>query len=232
MNRNHRCLNSAMLGMLLVFALPLLGGCGASYVRGDEVAGFDDLAMSAGLDKRDLEKLFDENMQSLMESAVASRWKNQSEPPVLSIFPIANETSEHIRESLDALSAKMETHMINQGIATVVDHAQQSRLIAEVERQQGAAFSEAHSADVGRQLGAAYFLTGRIYTSSEQVKGEKRVQYFLFMKVVEIETAIIRWQNEAILTKGLFRLVSRCCRAAAAWDCLGISACCSWGSGR
>jgi uncharacterized protein (TIGR02722 family) len=205
MKRNHLSSVSTFLSACAVLLSVVAAGCGGNYVRGDEVAGLDDYAMSTGLDKRDLEKLFDENMKSLMESAMVSRWKNQSEPPVVSIFPIANETSEHIREPLDALAAKLETQLINGGIATVVDHAQQERLIAEVQRQQGAAFSEADSAEVGRQLGAAYFLTGKIYTSSEKVDDEKRVQYFLFMKIVEIETAVIRWQNEANLTKGLIK---------------------------
>jgi hypothetical protein len=31
------------------------------------------------------------------------------------------------------------------------------------------------------------------------------VQYMMFMKVVEIETGAIRWQNEANLTKALLK---------------------------
>jgi uncharacterized protein (TIGR02722 family) len=180
-------------------------GCGANYVRGDEVEGLDDYAMSTGLDKRDLEKLYDENMKSLMNSAIVAKWKAMPEPPVVSIFPIANETSEHIREPLDALSSKLETTMINSGIATMIDHAQQDRLIAEIQKQQGGDFNEAKSAQVGRQLGAKYFITGKVHDSSEKADDERRVQYFLFMKVVEIETGIIKWQNEANLTKGLVK---------------------------
>ena len=56
---------------------------------------------------------------------------------------------------------------------------------------------------MGKRLGAKYFLTGKVYDSAERVEDERRVQYFLFMKVVEIENGVIRWQNEANLTKGL-----------------------------
>ena len=182
-----------------------LAACGPTYVRGSEVEGLDDYAMSTGLDKRDLEKLFDENVASLMESAVGAKWKAEAEaePPVISLFPVANETSEHIRDQLDTLLSKMETKLINSGTATVVDHARQAELIEEVRRQQGGAFDEAKSAEVGRQLGAKYFLTGKIYDTAERADDERRVQYFLFMKVVEVETAVVRWQNEANLTKGL-----------------------------
>lgn len=180
-------------------------GCGANYVRGDEVEGLDNVAMSTGLDKVDLEKLFDKNIDSLMTSAVVTKWKEADTPPVISVFPIANETSEHIRDSLDALLSKMETKMVNSGVATMIDHAQQDALIAEIKKQQGGDFDQSKSAEVGRQLGASFFITGKIHSAQEKVDGEKRVQYFLFMKVVDIETGAIRWQNEADLTKGYIK---------------------------
>jgi len=194
----------ALTSLTIAVGLAALAlGCGPTYVRGSEVEGLDDYAMSTGLDKRDLEQLFDENWKSLGESAVAEKWKAEPEPPVVSLFPVSNETSEHIRDQLDALLSKMETKLINGGLATVVDHAKQDALIEEVKKQQGGAFDESKSAEVGRQLGAKYFLTGKIYDSAEKVEDERRVQYFLFMKVVEVETGVVRWQNEANLTKGL-----------------------------
>jgi uncharacterized protein (TIGR02722 family) len=179
--------------------------CGPTYVRGSESPELDEYAMSTGLDKKDLEKLFDENIKSLMASAVVAKWKERPEPPIVAIFPIANETSEHVRDQLDALLSKMETTLINSGVVTVVDHAMQDKLIEEVKRQQGGAFDEAHSREVGKQLGAEFFVTGKVYDSAERTGGERRVQYFLFMDVVQIETGVKRWQNEANLTKGLVK---------------------------
>lgn len=179
--------------------------CGANYVRGEDVEGLDDLAMSTGLDKKDLEKLFDTNIESLMSSAAVAKWKEGEEPPLVSVFPIANETSEHIRDSLDTLLSKFESKLVNSGVALMIDHARQDALVAEIRKQQGGDFDQSKSAEVGRQLGAAYFVTGRVHSTSEKVDGEKRVQYFLFMQVVEIETGVIRWSNEANLTKGLVK---------------------------
>lgn len=192
-----------IIASTLVFVLSCGGG--PSYVRGSDDPELDNYAMSTGLDKKDLENLFDQNLDSLMTSAVVSRWKVEPEPPVVSLFPIVNETSEHIRDQLNALASKMETKLINGGFVTMVDHARQNELIAEVQRQQGGAFDEAMSAQVGRQLGAKYFLTGKVYDSAEKTGQERRVQYFLFMKIVEVETGVIRWQNEADLTKGLVK---------------------------
>ena len=54
-------------------------GCGGPKpVRGEDVAGFDDEAMSTGLDKRDLQKLLHENMQALQGSALLKRWESEN----------------------------------------------------------------------------------------------------------------------------------------------------------
>jgi len=198
MNRSTPC-------MIIVMVALVLSACGPKYVRGSEMKQLDEYAMSTGLDKRDLEQLFDENIKALMESPLAKKWKEASEPPVVSIFPVVNDTSEHIRDQLDALLSKVETKIINSQIAVVVDRARQDELIAEVRRQQGGDFDEAQAAQVGRQLGAKFFLTGKIYDSAERTGGERRVQYFLFMKVVELQTSVVKWQNEANLTKGLVK---------------------------
>lgn len=191
--------------LIVVFVAALQLSCGPSYVRGSDNPELDEYAMSTGLDKKDLEQLFNENMAAFKTSAIAAEWKTSGTPPQVSVFPIANETSEHVRDQLDTLLAKMETQLINEGYVTVVDHALQDQLIEEIKKQQGGAFDETQSVQVGKQLGAKYFVTGKVYDSAERTGGERRVQYFLFMKVVDIETAAVRWQNEANLTKGLVK---------------------------
>lgn len=189
---------------LPLFALVLLA-CGGdpAFVRGDEHPELDEYAMSTGLDKRDLEKLFKANSKSLLESGVVKRWAKAEKPPTLAIFPVTNETSEHIDSQLQALLSKFETDLINSGNATVISYERQRGLVEELKKQQSAAFNPAEAAKLGRQLGAKFFVTGKVYDSAEKSGDERRVQYFLFMQVVEIETGVIRWQNEANLTKGL-----------------------------
>ncbi|MBU0550505.1 penicillin-binding protein activator LpoB [Myxococcota bacterium] len=190
-------------------ALPLLAlillACGGdpAFVRGDENPELDEYAMSTGLDKRDLEKLFKENVNSLLSSGVVKRWADTSKPPAVAIFPVTNETSEHIDSQLQALLSKFETDLVNSGHVTVISYERQRGLVEELRKQQSAAFNPADAAKLGRQLGAQYFVTGKVYDAAEKSGEERRVQYFLFMQVVEIETGAIRWQNEANLTKGL-----------------------------
>jgi hypothetical protein len=39
----------------------------------------------------------------------------------------------------------------------------------------------------------------------EQVKKEKRQQYFMFVQVINVETGAVKFQNEAEVTKGFVR---------------------------
>ena len=50
--------------VLVVWSL----GCGPSYVRDTDVEGLDEDAMSTGLDRSDLDRLFGENLESLFGS--------------------------------------------------------------------------------------------------------------------------------------------------------------------
>jgi hypothetical protein len=185
----------------------LLAGCGGgpTYVRGSQVEGLDDQAMSTGIDKRDIEQLLHENLKSLMASPLANGWARAGDKPTLAIFPMINETSHHIDSQLQALLSDEETFMVNSNLVTVVSRERQDQMIAEVERQQSPAFNPAHAAEYGRQLGAKYYITGKVYTSDERAYGEHRVQYFMFMQVIETETSAVRWQNKATFTKALIQ---------------------------
>lgn len=192
--------------LALLVSTALLPACGPSYVRGSEMPELDEYAMSTGFDKRDLETLFNKNQKSLMASGAMRRWKDAARSGKelqVAIFPVKNETSEHIDSELAALLSKFETTLVNSGEVTVISRERQRDLIEELRLQQGAAFDPDKAAQLGRQLGAHYFITGKIYSASEKSGDERRVQYFLFMQAIEVETGAVRWQNEANLTKGL-----------------------------
>lgn len=195
---------SAITVLLAGFLLSACGG--PAYVRGSENPELDEYAMSTGLDKRDLERLFDENVKSLLASGAMRRWKDaaaEGKEATVAIFPVKNETSEHVDSQLQALLSKFETKLVNSGYVTVISRERQEQLIRELKLQQGAAFDPDQAAQLGKQLGAQYYVTGKVYDSAEKSGSERRVQYFLFMQAIDVETGAIRWQNEANLTKGL-----------------------------
>jgi len=191
-----------LLFFLSAFAVIVVGCSAPRAVRGDEVEGLDDQAMGTGLDRRDLQKLLSENMQALQTSAVVERWEGEDMPRV-SVLPFRNETSEHIDSALDALISDVETTLINAGHVTVISLENQASLMAEIKRQQGEGFDQGKAAAYGRQLGVQYIITGKVFTTDEKFNDERRVQYYLFMQVLEVETGAILFQNKAALTKAI-----------------------------
>jgi penicillin-binding protein activator len=177
-------------------------GCGPRAVRGDDVEGLDSGAMGTGLDRVDLQKLLSENMNAMENSAVVRRWEKE-ERPQLSVLPFRNETSEHIDSALDALISDVETALINAGHVAVISLESQGMLIEQVKRQQGEDFDQGKSAALGRQLGVKYIITGKVFSTDEKFRKERRVQYHFFMQVLEVETGQILFQNKAALTKAL-----------------------------
>lgn len=190
-------------GLLLACLLfPQLVACGPKAVRGSDVEGLDTDAMGTGLDKRDLQKLLSDNLSALDGSPVVARWESENQPR-LAVLPFRNETSEHIDSALDALISDVETQLINSGHVAVISLENQQALMAEVKRQQGEDFDAGKAAAVGRQMGVQYIVTGKVYTTDEKMKGERRVQYYLFMQVLQVETGQILFQNKASLTKAI-----------------------------
>ena len=191
---------------LLVMAAAFSFACGGGprAVRGSDVAGLDDEAMGTGLDRRDLQQMLHENMESLQNSALVKRWEGENRPAV-AVLQMRNDTSEHIDSVLQALITEVETSLVNAGHVRVISRDSQPEMIAEVEKQQSDAFDASTVARLGNQVGVRYFVTGRVYNADERQSGERRVQYFLFMRVLDVETGDILWQNSAAVTKAIVR---------------------------
>ena len=191
----------ASLG-LLALGVSALVGCGPKAVRGSDVAGLDTEAMSTGLDKRDLEKMEHDNMAALQKAPIIQRWTSEDRPAV-AVIPLRNETSEHIDSALDALISDIETVLVNAGHVRVISMDQQPKLVEEIRRQYSGAFDPSQTAVWGKQIGARYIVIGKVYNTDERQSGERRVQYFMFIQVLDVQTGEILFQNKTSVTKAI-----------------------------
>lgn len=182
------------------FATVACGGPRA--VRGDEVEGLDDQAMSTGLDKRDLDKMLHENMKALQASRLIQQWQSEDRPAV-AVLPLRNETTEHIDSALDALLSDIETTLVNAGHVRVVDLQAQPGLIEQIRQQYSEAYDPSRAAAWGKQVGARYIVTGKVFNTDERQSGERRVQYFMFIQVLSVETGEILFQHKTAVTKAI-----------------------------
>jgi penicillin-binding protein activator len=196
----------SLTAALLAGAGALLFACssGPRAVRGSDEPGLDHAAMSTGLDRRDLQQMMNENMQTMRKSAVVQRWMQENRPPV-AVLPIQNETTEHIDSALNALLSDIETELVNWGAVQVISLQNQQQMMEEIRRQYAGGFDQTKIAHWGKQLGTRYFVTGKVYTTDERVGDQRRVQYYLFMQVLNVETGEILFQNKTNTTKAIIR---------------------------
>jgi uncharacterized protein (TIGR02722 family) len=175
---------------------------GATYVRGNEAPGLDHAAMGTGMDRVDIAQALHQNLKSLMSAPVAVMWDQTRSMPTVAISPIRNETSEHIDSQLGALLSDAETFLVNSGLVKVVSVERQGEMMDEVDKQHAGGFDPRYI-ERSRQLGAKYFLTGKVFSADERTSDARRVQYFMFMQLVEVGTSAVVWQNKTQFTKAL-----------------------------
>ena len=120
---------------LLLALTSLCAACGGpTYVTDEEEPRLDSYTMRLRFARKDLDSLYAENIAKLLASPMGN-------PPVVAIFPMRNETSEHIGPQLDALLSKFETDLVNKSPVDVIDYASQPQLLAEINQQQSSAYN-------------------------------------------------------------------------------------------
>ena len=195
--------------LILVAAGLLASGCAPTVVRGGAGTGnpgVDQAALSVGLDRDDINYLVAENIESLSSS---NFWQRNvladGNRPTIAIWPIENRTTRHMEDQLLTILSSIETSLVNSGDVRVVARSRQEALIDEIGWEQGAAFDPSRIQHLGRQLGAKFFVTGRVTSVDEKLSGVRRLQYSLFLQTLEVETGELLWQNEVTRTKQIKR---------------------------
>ncbi len=190
--------------LVLPLALAVLPGCGGKeVVRGANDPSIDAHALSTGLDKDDVQRALKETLNHLRAAPVMNEWRTTNPQPTVAIFPFQNSTSEHIDSMLDAMLGEAESWLVDAQVVRVVSRERQNQMIREVEGQQSAVFNPANVVKYGKQLGVKYFITGKVAGNDERTEDMRRVQYFLFMQVIDVETSEIRWQRKTYVTKAI-----------------------------
>jgi hypothetical protein len=175
--------------------------CSKEYVRGSQDPSIDNPAMSTGLDKDDVQRMLSENLNHLRTQPIMEQWRTSPKRPTVAVMAFQNTTSEHIDSQLAAILSEAETWLVDANVVDVISRERQAQLLAEVKGQQDTAFDPSQAARYGRMMGVKYVITGKVSASDERTKDERRVQYFFFMQVLEVETGRIVWQRKSYATK-------------------------------
>lgn len=185
----------------------VVAGCTAQASRGGPGTNQPDMdrpAMSVTLDRDDITFLVDDYLRGLEASSFWQRSvRGASKAPVVAIWPITNASSQHIDDQMFTVLSSIETALVNTNAVTVVDRSRQDQLAEEVGVQNSGTFDPASAQKLGRQLGAKYFFTGKVMSVDERLNTVRRLQYSLFLQVIDIETGVIKYQNEVTRSKQL-----------------------------
>jgi PBP1b-binding outer membrane lipoprotein LpoB len=165
--------------------------------------GLDEAPLSTKLDKKDLDYLVEQNLSALYASSFWTGEVAGQGRPFVTIFPIRNDTSQHVDDEMATLLSSIETSLVNSGAVNVVSRERQSAMLAEIDYQRSAGMDPATAARVGRQLNAKYYITGKLGAVDERLKRTRRVQYSLFIQVIDVETSLIKFQYESIRSKAV-----------------------------
>jgi hypothetical protein len=194
----HRSKSIRVLSVLALFGALASTGCGPKAARGGEGTdnpNMDQPALSTQLDLVDIQDLVAKNLNAMTTSGWWGKdVQAAADAPVVAIWPIMNASSEHIDDQMLALLSEIETTLVNSGAVKVVSRERQHEMAEEVGVQAGAAFDPATAAKVGRQVGAKYYITGKVTSTDERLSDTRRVQYSLFLQVIEVETSMIAFQ--------------------------------------
>lgn len=200
---------SRLSRLALLAALAAATACsGPKAVRGGpgtDNPNLDRAAMSTGLDREDLNWLLKQNLDKLHASRAWADFRSEREQPVVAIWPIKNDTSEHIENELNTLLATIETDLVESGVVAVVSRERQREMAEEVGLQQTQMYDPNMAAQVSKQVGAKYFITGKVQAVDERAEGERRVQYTLTLQLIDVQTSLIRFQNSTARTKAIVR---------------------------
>src|SRR5690554_5588736 len=130
----------------MTLAAPL--GCAEPQaVRDTEMEDIDDRTMSIRLDRNDVSRLFEENIEKLVASQAFGAWERQAVTGALAavaIYPIRNETEQDVDAALNALLSKFEDDLVGRSVVVVIRYERPPMLIS-VARLQHCADSYAHS---------------------------------------------------------------------------------------
>lgn len=202
------------LGVLMLACAMLWVGCvptSYGYTRGSDDPSVDDPALSHGIDRRDVDDVLDQNLDDLLSSRFMTEVARGKAGPraTVAILPFVNTTMQDIDGALDGLLGRVETIFVNDGRMDVVATYRRDELRAErFEQQDFVIFDASRAVSLGRELGAHYVITGEVYEVDEMVADMERVQYFMKLQVLNVETGKIEWQGDGEVTKALVPVAS------------------------
>jgi len=135
----------------------------------------------------------------------ASFLADRQSPPLMIVYPLVNETSEHI--DTGAISDALRMELLKSGRYRFINERQRQNIILETTYQNKGYVSPEMRIEQGRQLGADYILSGtlRSIKSKEQrqwrLSKEERIYYSLDLTLTDLNSSEIIYADQAEIAR-------------------------------
>ena len=191
-----------MARYLLIVALVvvLAPGCGGTR----RVAANEEPVLVTGWGHKDLLGAADALATSFAKWGAAQQWDKR---PVVYFHRVGNKTDQHV--DTKNITDKMRVTLLKKGVVRfTASNEVQDEIVRQLRFQNGALVNPATAKQIGKQIGADYFLFGELTSITEKAGRKKGVYYKITVNLVNVETAIIEWADDAefqkVRTRGIF----------------------------
>lgn len=153
--------------------------------------------ITADYGSTDLQTLAESMTRSLlMAPAIA----NAVQPPLITVAPVKNKTSEYIDTGL--ITNKIETQLLKSGqVRFAVKASDMGNQVGELTRQNSGLYNKETNAKIGNMQGAQYRIEGEIGSIVKSDKNVKDVFYNLTLRLINNESGTYDWQDEKEIRK-------------------------------
>jgi len=192
-------INIRFLILILCSVTLIMSGCAASTKN---LNPEDDLHYDAAYDFSDKKQIVDRLTEPLLS---ASPFLPVNVKPILIVYPVVNETSEHINTSgiTDAIRMKL----MQSGKIRFINEHQRESIMMETAYQDQGYVDPAMRVEQGRQLGANYNLSGTLRSIKKKqpeqwrIYKKERIYYSLDLTITDLKTGEIVYADQAELAR-------------------------------
>lgn len=197
------CLSVLMLATCV--AVLTMVGCGATTRN---LNPKDEIHYDASYDFSDKKQIVERLVTPLL---VAPLFPVQASKPILIVYPIANETSEHINTG--GITDEIRMKLIQSGKFRFINETQRKNIQKEIRYQSQGYVDPSMRVDQGRQLGADYILSGTLRSIKKdqprqwRLNKSERIYYSLDLTLTDLTTGEIVYVDQAELAREASRPV-------------------------
>jgi len=179
-------------------ALLIMTGCMASTKN---LNPEDETHYDASYDFSDKNKIVDRLVTPLLSAPVFP----VQDKPILIVYPVVNETSEHI--STGGITDAIRMKLVQSGKFRFISEEQRANIQKETSYQNQGYVDPAQRVEQGRQLGADYILSGTLRSIKKQQPEQmrlfkkERIYYSLDLSITDLKTGEIVYADQAELAR-------------------------------